>query len=138
MSRMLGFAGWASANGVAVSMTASSTMRITIARMHGASRLLATRHLLGWDCYEGRRPLGRRPLSGSALLLGRVGLYLLLELGLELLQVEARALLHRRVLDEGLRGLRDLLLHEGEPPEFIRVPVVERERAGETGTLERI
>ena len=52
-----------------------------------------------------------------------------LDLRLDRLHVEARPLLHRRELDEGLRGLRDLLLDEDETPELVREPVVVGERA---------
>ncbi len=37
-------------------------------------------------------------------------------------QVEARGLLHGWKVDEGLTDLRDLLLDENEPPEFVGEP----------------
>ena len=47
------------------------------------------------------------------------GFHLLFELGLHGFEVEARALLHRRILEESLRRVGDLLLHEYEAPELV-------------------
>src|SRR5262245_13446209 len=77
-----------------------------------------------------------RPMS--ACLLGRVGLHLLLELLLQGFEVEARTFLHRGKLKDRLRGFRDLLLHESEPPELVCIPVVKGEGTGEPRALERI
>jgi hypothetical protein len=68
-----------------------------------------------------------RNTARSPTLVGRSGLHLLLELLLQRFAVDARALLHRRVLEEGLRVLLHLLLHEHEAPELEREPVVVRE-----------
>src|SRR5262249_57456921 len=46
-----------------------------------------------------------------------------LDLRLHGLEVEARALLHRRKFDRGLRQLLDLLLDEHEAPELVLEPV---------------
>src|SRR5690606_6019522 len=56
-------------------------------------------------------------------------LHLPLKLFLQRCQVERRAFLHRRVLEEGLGGLADLLLHEDEAPELIGEPVVVGQRS---------
>src|SRR5262245_37686419 len=69
--------------------------------------------------------------SSLASLLARGALrrfHLLLELGLECFEVEARALLHRRKLEERLRRLGNLLLDVGEAPELEHEPVVVRDR----------
>src|SRR5215475_11793701 len=65
-------------------------------------------------------------------------LHLLLELRLQRLQVEAGALLHRRIVEEGLRVAGDRLLHVDEAPELVGEPVVEGERAAESGALEGV
>ena len=71
-------------------------------------------------------PLGAARRSMS--LLAAVRRSFLCQLLLQLFQVEARALLHRRELDEGLRGLRHFLLHKHEAPELEREPVRVEER----------
>src|SRR5262245_9519166 len=50
-----------------------------------------------------------------------------LDLLLDSLEVEARALLHRRKLDRGLGEFPDLLLYKHETPELDREPVVIRQ-----------
>src|SRR5262245_24990400 len=69
--------------------------------------------------------------SSLACLLARGALrrfHLLLAPGLECVEVEARALLHRRELEERLRRLVNLLLDVGEAPELEHKPVVVRDR----------
>ena len=84
-----------------------------------------------------RRPPGTCPRSTALECL-----HLLLQLRLERLQLERRALLHGWVVDEGLSVLGNLPLDEDEPPELEGKPVVERERSpagsGKAGPLERI
>src|SRR5262245_47212820 len=58
----------------------------------------------------GRLPVARDP-DGDDRLLRRPACSLLLEFLLQLFEVEARALLHGRKLDQRLGRLRDLLLH---------------------------
>src|SRR5215470_12714147 len=62
----------------------------------------------------------------------------LLQFLLERFEIEARALLHRREIEEGLRCLCHLVLDEDEAPKLVGVPIVERQRSGETRALERI
>src|SRR5215813_5369257 len=88
----------------------------------------------------------RKPLSWSEglsakadqELLGGPRGHLFLQLLLQGFEIEARALLHRRELEEGLRLPRDLVLDEHEAPELVREPVVVGQRPRETGALERI
>src|SRR5438874_11911271 len=55
---------------------------------------------------------------------GRLGLlYPLRHLRLHGIEVEARAALHRRVIDEALEGLAHHLLDEHEPPELVLEPI---------------
>src|SRR5215510_7887178 len=67
-----------------------------------------------------------------------------LDLGLHGIEVEARALLHRRKLDRGLGQLQDLLLDEHKAPELVLEPLEVRlgpelgTAVGPTRTLERI
>src|SRR5262249_49773129 len=75
---------------------------------------------------------------GSLPVLALQHLHLLLEIRLQRLQIEARTLLHRGVLEEGLGILADGLLHVGEAPELVGEPTVEVERSGETRALEGI
>src|SRR5262245_57062295 len=80
------------------------------------------------------RPSGQAGPPGRAApptlpLPGRLGRRFLVELLLQLLEVEARALLHRWELEEGLRRLRNLLLHEDVAPELVRVPILVEERS---------
>src|SRR5215470_2667673 len=78
-----------------------------------------------------------RSLRGSSRpLVGGPAFHFLIQLLLQGLEVEARALLHRRVVDESLRVPADFLLHEHEAPELVDVPVVVGERAGHTRALE--
>src|SRR5262249_5321326 len=46
------------------------------------------------------------------------------------IEVEARALLHRRILDGRVGQLHDLFLHEHEPPELVLEPLEVRLRPG--------
>ena len=62
----------------------------------------------------------------------------LLDLLLDRFQIEARALLHRRELDEGFGGLAHHLLHEYKSPELVGEPVVEIQRSAQAGALEWI
>src|SRR5262245_30505472 len=48
----------------------------------------------------------------------------LLDLSLHRLEVERSRILHRRIIDCGLRQLRDVLLHHDEAPEFSGKEVV--------------
>src|SRR5215468_182869 len=85
-------------------------------------------------------------LARSGRLLARAALcrlHLPLEFGFEGFEVEARPLLHRRELEEGLRGLGDLLLGVDEAPELVGEPVVVSDRpvvlaVVHAGPLERI
>src|SRR5271166_355319 len=72
----------------------------------------------------------RTRASALLALLALHHLHLLLKLRFQRLQIETRALLHRRVLKERLGVLRDLLLHKHEAPEFVREPRVEVQGAG--------
>ena len=68
----------------------------------------------------------RFPASRSrAELLAGVRRHLFVELFLQLLQVEARTLLHRRVIEESLSRLGDFLLNEHKAPELIPPPIDE-------------
>src|SRR3954452_20996776 len=80
-----------------------------------------------------RRGRGHRltSLPGSAL----SGL---LDLLLDGLQVEARALLHGRELDRRPGQLPDLLLHVDEAPELVLEPLEVLDRAGESRALEGV
>src|SRR5206468_5027000 len=82
------------------------------------------------------------PVSGGRSVVEKLvagaRLHLLLELFLQPLQVEARALLHGRELDEGLGVLPDLLLHEDEAPELVHEPVVVGDRSADPRALEGI
>src|SRR5215471_3977407 len=72
-----------------------------------------------------RRPrsVGLLMMSSVARLLAAVCCHGLLDLGFHGVHVEARSLLHRGKVDEGLGNLRDFLLDEDEAPELILVPV---------------
>src|SRR5512140_1069254 len=56
-------------------------------------------------------------------LLRRLGSHLLIQLLLHRFEIEARALLHGREFEEGLRLLAHLLLKEDEAPELVAPPV---------------
>src|SRR5262245_30931743 len=58
-------------------------------------------------------------------------LQLLFQLFLQPLQIEARALLHRRAVEEGLCVLRQLLLDDDVATAFVYVQVVEGQRAAQ-------
>src|SRR5262245_30084624 len=81
-------------------------------------------------------------IFGLLRLGGFDGRHLLLELFLQRRQVEARARLHRREVQEGLSRFADLLLHEDEAPELVGVPVVVSQRSvgavRQSSPLERI
>src|SRR5438128_731712 len=62
----------------------------------------------------------------------------LLDLVLHGLEVEARALLHRRELDRRLGQLPDLLLDVDEPPELVDEPGVVVQRTGHSRALEGV
>jgi hypothetical protein len=59
--------------------------------------------------------------------LGRLTRHFLLQLLLEGFEIEARALLHGQEIKECLRELCDLILDEGEAPEFVGEPIIERQ-----------
>ena len=69
--------------------------------------------------------------------------HLLLQLGFDCRHVKARTRLHRRIIEEGLGFLRDLLLHEDEAPELTDEPSVVVNRPVDlavrpAGSLERV
>src|SRR5262249_34740604 len=87
-------------------------------------------------------PCGPPASLGSLAVLALQRLHLLLELRFQRLQVEGPALLHRRILEEGLGVPADFVFHEHEAPELVGELVVERERAAASArqarALERI
>src|SRR4051812_23984259 len=78
------------------------------------------------------RPLRDRTLLAVLCLDG------LRDLRLDGVEVEARALLHRRILDGRLGQLRHLLLDEHEPPELVHEPLVEEALRAVQGPVDRI
>src|SRR5262245_30020486 len=90
------------------------------------------------------RPSSRsHPVAVAIGSLARFAGHGLLDLLLHRLQIEARALLHRRKLDRSLGDLRDFILHELEAPELIDEPVVVADRSAilavvHAGPLERV
>src|SRR5262245_59324921 len=70
--------------------------------------------------------------------MARSGRSFLRELLLQPFEVEARALLHRRELDKGLRRLGGLLLSGDEAPELQGVPIRVEERSSDARTFEGV
>src|SRR5439155_3460577 len=100
-----------------------------------------------WLVSCGRARTARPPCGPFLLLAGacRLGLlHPLRHFRLHGVEIEARAPLHRRIVEEGLKLLRHDLLHEDKAPELELEPVevllssVFRAAAGPTLTLERI
>src|SRR5262245_20972653 len=86
-----------------------------------------------------RTPQWRPPrFPHGCFLLCRSTRHLLLQLLLKGRHIEARTLLHGRILKEGLRCLRDFLLNEGEAPELEAPPVARKKRLVQARALERI
>src|SRR5262245_56969167 len=86
-----------SAKSCAVRIALARRPRITLRHRFSASEARGTA-TVGGQASAAHRNLTVR---GLAELLGRVGLHLLLELRLQLLQVERRTLLHGREFEEG-------------------------------------
>src|SRR5947209_15016498 len=78
-----------------------------------------------------------RPLRDRTLLTV-LGLDGFRDLRLDGVEVEARALLHRWVLDGRLGQLRHFLLHEHEPPELVHEPLVEEALCAVQGPVDRV
>src|SRR5262249_24197404 len=92
-------------------------------------------------CAQQRQP--QELLPGAAdnrglSLLAPGGRSFLREFLLQRFEVEARALLHRGVIQEGLRVLGDRILDEDEAPELVGEPVIVRQRAGQPRALKGI
>src|SRR5262245_28693527 len=131
MRTMLGRCGGVcAATGAAMAVSADAATRVVTSLFMSPSP--------EWHVVSRRRraPAIGRPSCPASLSGARRGLPR--KLLLERLHVEARALLHRRELDEGLRGLRDLLLHEHVAPELVDEPVLVVERALDPRALERV
>jgi hypothetical protein len=93
---------------------------------------LACMALIGLELltFRGQRMATKSVASRGArryappILLAGTCCYCRLDLPFHRLEIEARALLHRRELDEALGCLPNLLLYEDEAPELVQEPVV--------------